>query len=359
MIKSIFSTLIIILIPFIISGQANAQTTSKLETAIEAWLDDNDRVAIPLLGELARAGEVDAMLLLGQLDGRFLSPYLMSLTRKERNKLFRAGVSFFGTFWQRRMYKKGLVNELLKHNEKAKAANIIINNYTDNILFNEYHDNKHLESSRFALWVNAYTYKNVTKKYEKLTPIEEKNINISLKDAFKAVDNNEFQGLLFIYRISPSIIRKHQLWSKMILGSVLDSGAADDVFIDIRIDKDGNYYTVEPKQHTFNEDYYNKAFEMFSNTIATQPLVGFCERKCPQDIKSCTFRFYDALRGYEGLLLLQSPIEKVISSKRYFSSKRFEAELLRNVRNPGSFERLRRLTGKTDSCVKRLVENQP
>ncbi len=59
----------IIYVLLALTTPTQAQTSDPdFQTAVEAWLQDNDAMALPLLSKLAKAGNEDAMILLGVLE---------------------------------------------------------------------------------------------------------------------------------------------------------------------------------------------------------------------------------------------------------------------------------------------------
>ncbi|MGB0497031.1 MAG: hypothetical protein ACPGID_01725 [Rubricella sp.] len=84
----------------VLAVSANAQS---MEEAVEAWLADDDATALPILSELANAGNRDAQYFLGQLDRVTPpgsdTPFVLGLSRAERRDLLRAPSGLSGTGW--------------------------------------------------------------------------------------------------------------------------------------------------------------------------------------------------------------------------------------------------------------------
>ncbi len=99
---------------FVTATQAEspAETTdSRLQTAIEAWLSDDDAGSLPDLAALARVGENTARLLLARIEATDRAPqaFVTQLSRPQRMRLFRAESSnpVFSPSWIRIEAEKG------------------------------------------------------------------------------------------------------------------------------------------------------------------------------------------------------------------------------------------------------------
>ena len=62
-----------------------------------------------------------------------------------------------------------------------------------------------------------------------------------------------------------------------------------------------------------------------------EPIRRICAEICSGEIKACARTAYRLLGGYYGFLDLQSPIERLIPAERYFSSKRYAADMFRLI----------------------------
>lgn len=90
----------------LVLGLATAPAAADpLEDAAALWLADNDAAALPMLSALSRAGNADAQLLLGQIEATTppgaASPYLSTLSRRDRITLLRDEGGLSGTSWLR------------------------------------------------------------------------------------------------------------------------------------------------------------------------------------------------------------------------------------------------------------------
>ena len=82
-----------------------ALQAQTLQDGIDAWLADDDATALPILSGLANGGDVDAQMLLGQIEAVAPpgsgSAFLSALSRRERIDLLRSAGGLSGTSWTR------------------------------------------------------------------------------------------------------------------------------------------------------------------------------------------------------------------------------------------------------------------
>ncbi|RED18752.1 hypothetical protein [Pontivivens insulae] len=88
-----------------------AVQAQSLQDGIDAWLADDDATALPILSDLANAGDVDAQMLLGQIEAVAPpgagSEFLANLNRRERIALLRSEGGLSGTSWTRVQERDG------------------------------------------------------------------------------------------------------------------------------------------------------------------------------------------------------------------------------------------------------------
>jgi hypothetical protein len=91
--------ILIVLIPLIGMAQPAGHNDPRLQSAIQAWLADNDQTALPAFAALATEGNTAAQILLGRLNVRPPSKWLDDMNWKDRRALTRSPDSIFGASW--------------------------------------------------------------------------------------------------------------------------------------------------------------------------------------------------------------------------------------------------------------------
>lgn len=345
------------------NSSLHVQTVSPFERAIDAWLNDDDEHAIPLLAKLARSGDEDAMLLLGQLaiqPGK-LSPYLSSLPRKQRMKLLKADGGRFGVSWFKKVKKQKDFSSalMLSHRQEGKLERITKLIYYNEIgltmkalyltgvsdYFNTIDQTKLPEEAKYAIWMDAIYH--LSWKREKLTPSERKEIDKSIKEAVKYINKQNIQGFLIAHVMKHIFRDASDLLIPAKIGEFIELGEMADF-------KKWPEAPIKDKTRVLRQ-CFNIARVKILTANMTKPLVRFCKKKCPSNPDSCVVRLYSAIGGYRSMMKMQSPIERFISRERYFHSKRYGADFLRRI-SDHSIMRIRENTGRVDTCVKRLLD---
>lgn len=375
MIKTTAQTLFILLALLLMPGHAKAEADSKLETAIHAWLDDRDDIAIPILAELARSGDENAMLLLGQVanqPGKF-SPFLASLKRRQRNQLLNAKGGLSGVSWLRKVENhRGLAVALQRaHRDEVKMerlASLFKHKETGQAIYAIHRDNGGLpffkiskehqfpHEALHALWRNTIYFQIYDNQRQLIPKNELADMKRVLADASLSSTKHVIQRLMFSYEIF-KFLKNKPLWTKSAdIGKTLLHGEATAYEMKSIKVRNGALPEFKPVRIQYSGvfDPYRFAVSLLLRAQELQPLVRFCENKCPQTSKTCTIRLYSAIGGYAGLMSMQSPLEKLISRTRYFSSKRYGGDFLRRILD-SDIQQVRKLTGRTDSCVKQLL----
>ena len=323
---------------------AHSEQSPELKAAIQAWLDYDDETAIPILSRLAHSGNEDAMILLGQISLRpGLSPYLLSLGRNDRNRLLKAKGGLSGKNWLRMVKKQKplaealyntslaykryeAVEALLQQKEIAQAArtlNIQINYGEFEKLIDLSMKQEIPENMRFLLYYSA-----LLSNENGLQPLSKVQRNKLIVQAREEVRAYSLHGLMFVGIIGPFLKKKDIFAQKIRIGQALWSGGlgfySNLEYADL-------YFGKESPKKALQDEWeasYESAFKIVQSSKEMQPLVGFCKKQCPNDILACTKFIYGSNVGYYGFMTLQSPVNKLISDVRYYSSKRFDKELL-------------------------------
>ncbi|MCP4183520.1 MAG: hypothetical protein GY761_09405 [Hyphomicrobiales bacterium] len=318
---------------------AKSEQSLELNKAIEAWLDYDDETALPLLSSLAKSGNENAMLLLGQINIRSsdFSPYLKSLDIKSRNALIRAKGGFSGKSWFNFVVKQKelarVLTDVNHSNKRLKATDQLLSigeiglaaNSFYSLLNQTFYYNlfptlyKHMPPAayRHQFYGMAVFSDNTTLNEEARI---QKTMLLGLLD--RDYKKGSFQSYLFFGLAGKHIRQKGNFRKEISVGTLLAVGGS-------------KFYRYEDDTQGDNKQLVKNAIEIIFSAEEPQPLVDFCNKTCPGAPRTCMRYVYGSIGGYAGYTGIQSPLEKLIPSKKFFSSKRFEAELLDKVDDAG------------------------
>lgn len=328
-----------------ISCLASNSASRELEKAIEFWLNDQDELALPALQTLSLGRDEDAMLLLGQIANRTAkpSPFLSTMESMERNAILKAPGGVFGKPWLGQIKnKENIANALQKtisgkltlkdlqiletSGLKSQVIVAIIRRYRSFIY--EISEIDHM----VELWPNEiefmkWGYLSYWRDYARGDP-----------------EPAAIAGLI-LENFNPSEILSPL---QKILYGVPDQAANRNEYYAVWIQLQNGYLSKSYKfyEHTKDkierEKYVNLmeslapvareiAADAVFNASETARLRKICEQNCPQKIQQCTFTLFRGLGGYENFMTIQTPLDSLISPERYFASKRYVADIMRNV----------------------------
>lgn len=313
-----------LVILFTVLSYTSAQSNDDLNTAIKAWLSDNDEVAIPLLSKLANDDNEQAMILLGQIarrPGEF-SPFMHKLSKKERTQLIKAPKGLFGESWLKRVIdNKELANALLSIDD-------VPNRFAGALLLLEYNERGQAIRSfrRFELsgeipdhYLSSIKSVNFPKE---LVPFKwyvatvKGNSNEVVKNALVDMGDNKLNTFKYILLISHLLNNKSQYENDIKLATAT-----------LR----GDLYPKKGETWSEMNEFSDIAYEIYKSAPQLKPIVNVCSELCPSEVNSCMRTGYTLLGGYAGLLDIQSPTETIIPAKQYFKSKRYSFDMLRRM----------------------------
>jgi hypothetical protein len=322
-----------------------ATPQEKWENAIAGWLDGDDVGPLAQLAELARGGDERAMFMLERINKRpsALSPYLQSLSRRERLALLRAEGGLSGTSWLKRVKKQQeLASALLKANVIGKRwdAIKIFAKYGENGLLARTLKTEYYRSSgqELDVWWAASHSGLVPHRYKFyiwsaiLAPnagssSEEINIKNKAIAAVNALAKSDIiQFWLTAGMIGPPALYPPRLKLNTVLwGGILHRGEAA-VLWDETILEEMNALGLTDVDKL---DLLNVGAALVQAWPDSQIIDRQCTQQCGEDVTGCVRTLYSVIYGVDGLLTLQSPLESLISSDRYHASKRYQLELKR------------------------------
>ncbi|MBE0413082.1 hypothetical protein [Yoonia sp.] len=333
---------------FSLVGLASAQS-AEVSDAVALWLTGNDAASLPALANDAKAGDITAQLILGQVDRDTIpggySDYLLGLSRTERAALLRADAADGSTvnwlltfsdadkaalgdalFW----YEANLdpidaALDLQRVNEKSMAELVLwrtVNNGKFNLVQTLPADNGGLATSGFMAWVVAYFAG------------ENRTINIS---NFLADERQEkVPGLLALKRL------------ERVLGLGGNFSVGLNELITVMLGH-GNSLPETADLVTLNAHLKRLA--------EVDPRVGVVDRMCnicpdSEEDYQCMIQTFEIIGGYETLLAVRTPAEAAVPADAYLVSDRATTALTDLVRGraPKDASRLR------SSCLLTLAK---
>lgn len=279
----------------------------ELARAVATWLDDDDENSLPALAELAARGNIAAALLVARIERttRHFSPWLHSLTRSRRLALFRRpsrdlfpptwigwyadqGVDLAVTLKDAGLSRTGayLVHELNDLGEPQAADTLI-----RRIMF--YGDGPHraqvaganLPLPELAPYVMAMDQPG-------------KDSRLGMNAVIHLVGPDALEG------VAPDDIRQ----------------AAGFLHY-------GMPFQTLPAANPLHEPLSRRISEM----PALKPIANQCESICPNDTAQCSLTMIGLQGGYYDAIRNDSPLESVISQKRFLNSRRGSAIALRRA----------------------------
>ncbi len=301
-----------------------SRADDDISIAIDAWLDDNDQVAIPLLSKLANAGDEEAMILLGQIarrPGEF-SPFMHSLSKKERSSLIKASKGLFGESWLKRVdAKKELAGALLSIDdvpnrfagallllelgERGQAIRSFRRFEVSGVIPEHYLNS--IEAVDFPKELDAFKWYVATITGDP---------NRVLKEALADMADSPLSTYRYFGYISHLLTNKGQYEKDLKLARTL---------------LNGDSYPRSGETWSEMNSFSDKAYEIYKTAPELKPIVNVCAKMCTSEVNACMRTGYNLLGGYAGIMDIQSPSETIISSEKYFESKRFSVDMLRRM----------------------------
>ena len=285
-----------------------------LEEAIEAWLVDNDEVALPALTALAEQGDVRAQLLLGKIATRPFSPYLEALPRKQRLALIRAPGGLSGRSWLKiaaengdalaaaflgvsvRPFSSRDIATLLDKGE-FDAATMTMRRVAS---YGEVEGLRDLIARRAFPPDAAYAIRVVAFRSGNATPLE----------SWKPGDDP--LRLIEVLAVNAA------------MGQHPSESPERDVSLRLF---GGDYWDTKP------EPAGQLLLEAAPHSRAAQRIVNYCHAACPgMLIRSCIGDAVGLISGYDFLWRFGPPVQSLISEERYLESPRFHADFARHLK---------------------------
>lgn len=303
----------------------------RFATALKAWLDDDDPVALPMLSRLANEGHIPAQIFLGRIANRVASEYVEGLSREDRNRLLRASGGLSGTSWlsvasdggstlaraflasQFPPYTIDDVRSLLDHAETAEATDFLlrsVNSGPINDIEELLEDDRISDWSIYSVWLSVVNYKmkdqNNIIDQEKLKRLTQ---YLSRTDSGGILVGSAFFAK-FGYHFPKTEFPEHL--------KIAASRLSGDTKILLKSSKDK---IIDPGNDV---------------SLPFQSLKSYCSIYCHDEVPKCMYDAVVLVGGYNALWKLMSPAESIISTSRYHESRRVAADVARTIQSKTS-----------------------
>ncbi|MDF1736034.1 MAG: hypothetical protein P1U37_12155 [Minwuia sp.] len=291
--------------------------SDQFNKALNAWLDNDDAIAIPMLSRLATEGHVPAQIFLGRIATRTASEYVEQLSRDARKSLLRAPGGLSGTSWltvaansgsslaeafnasQRPPYSVSKVRKLLEHGEVAEATAFLLRSV----------DSGAMEQIDDLL------------KHDGLPKYSHYPIGLSI------VHHRELTAETII-KFQQILIESGP--ARILLAAAFESRYGGDLTSNLRNFAErlsGNGHSLlEPTEKATLSALDSAAFPLGS-------LRPYCKSHCPVNVSACLYDALPLVGGYNELWKLMSPVESYVTTTRYHQSKRAIADVARYMRS--------------------------
>lgn len=285
-----------------------AQAGSRLDEAVDLWLQGDDENSLPLLSELAAEGSADARLLLGRIETSDLgpSPYRQSLTRAQSRALFRmTDGSPFGRSWLWVEAKAGntLAQALLQSNQPAPNPALI----TKLNRLGEHQATDH--PTRIAALYGTQDMRDGL--------LSEQGMQADLQPYLRYLSGTpepRGDGLAALRHIVPEAADEVDAGSQEALGmaGILALGLG--------------FGDISPVNR-----WRPQVESWLMSAPAAKPVSSLCNTHCPDAAPACAFAFLALSGGYYETVRFDSPLEKLIPQDRFVNSPRARIMVLRKA----------------------------
>ena len=261
------------------------QSDPAFVAALEAWLQDDEASALPVLADLAGSGNSAAQLLLGLLDKRpeLQGPWLSSMSREDRIGVMRAPGGISGRNWLH-----------------AAARSVPL----------------------AALWLRLQATDATPGLVLEMAQAGEPR---AARVAVLALRSRQERGLETIAGAPdfPAAMR-FAVWEAALPGAGLEAlgqraGAEAE-----------NLEPGDPQREMAGlSDDPNQREGWFRTSAVAEPIDALCTALCPETWDTCTEAALISVGGYRGLMSHGSPVEALIDTDRFAASTKAQSGLLR------------------------------
>lgn len=298
-------------------GGTNWAVREQFINALNAWLDNDDAVAIPILSRLATEGHVPAQIFLARIANRVASEFVEGLSREDRNRVLRAPGGLSGKSWISVAAKAGNplaqafeastlppygideLRGLLDHAETAEATGFLLRSTASGRMDgieDLLEDDRLPKAAAYTIWLSII--QNETLKSEQK----------------KKVDQFLLNGGIGAVIVATELISRY--------GGQLP-GHLENLS-----------QRLSANTSTLLEPMTEKVIDLRNEpTPALGSLTAYCNTFCQDEVPRCLYDALVLVGGYDELWKLMSPVESYLSTPTYIRSKRVISDVERTMRS--------------------------
>lgn len=278
----------------------------ELAQAVTAWLNDDDRSSLPALAQLAARGNIAAAMLVARIERttKFATPYVRSLSRADRLRLFRRPSKYiFAPSWIGWYAYKGL--DLAVAFEDAGLSR------TDTHLAYELVDLGERQAADTLLRRIAF-YGNGQQQAQMISA----NLLPELDPYLTAMSRPAYNSRLGLNALV-----------HLVGEDALDAVPRDEV------DRAAGFLHNGIPFHTLpaGSPLHSTIAQKISELPALRPIYNQCKSICPNDTAQCSVTMMGLHGGYYDSIRIDSPLESVIDQERFLASRRASQIALRRA----------------------------
>lgn len=292
--------------------------SDQFDMALNAWLDNDDAVAIPMLSRLATEGHVPAQIFLGRIASRIASEFVEGLPRAERNRLLRAPGGLSGKSWLAVAANAGSslaqsfeastlppyrieeLHDLLRHGETAEATSFLLRSAASGRMdgLEELLEHTRLpKAAAYTIWLSI---------------IENETENLEQKR--EKIDLFLHEGGVGAVIVATELTSR---FGGRLPGHIVALGR--------RLSGD-RWAMLEP----MTEPIVDLRGEP---TPALGSIAAYCNSACQDEVPRCMYDSLVLVGGYDDLWRLMSPVESYLPTPMYHRSKRVVFDIERTMRS--------------------------
>jgi len=301
----------ILVVPSARANDLKGLEEPALQTAIEIWLEDNDKDSLPVLAALAAEGNIAARLLLARIEATNQGPsnFLTGLSRKEKVELFRSNSSkgLFRPTW--------LSSETKAGNQFASAL---------------------LNSTNTAVNIDAirklYEIGEIEAAYDLIREAagngtQEQKVEL----AYFLPDKSELMPYLRALQNPGAALTPGHAALKLSIDSNQLRGTESDTRIAAYFVEYGYQTGVQNSDFDQSNHYYSDLASWIDVAPVTAPIAALCRRYCGDNTQECAITAFGLVGGYYKAIKFDSPMQALIEQSRYVTSDRAVGMVLRRV----------------------------
>jgi hypothetical protein len=274
----------LILAPFAIAEPIAGQDDPRFQVALEAWLADDEPVALPALADLAAADNRAAQVLLALIDREpvYQGPWLVGLDRSERIALIRSPGGLSGRSWM----------------EQAAA-----------------------DTPLAALWLERDSPETTVDTALALAGMGEDRAARETLQAISARQHRDFAAAASDPRFPPDM--RHLVWREWAETPEGRAAAEAEIAALMPGDPQIRRFADRPVSRGDTDDW-------LASAPLAAPLRGTCDAMCPASPVTCRRAAYRLLsEEHSWLVLFGTPSETLIPPEKWTASPRGQKAVLR------------------------------